>query len=56
MGSPYLRGGVPRTVLALVGLVGERAAPLLDAVVAFGFETVHGLLVALAHCSSGRYL
>lgn len=30
-------------VLGFVGLVGHTLAPLLDAVVAVGFETVHGL-------------
>lgn len=36
---------VPRTVLALEGLVRLAGAPLLDAVVAFGFEAVEGLLL-----------
>lgn len=36
-------GRVPRAVLALEGLVGDTAAPLLDAVVAVRFEAVHGL-------------
>lgn len=41
-----LGDGVLWAVLAAEGLVGLAAAPLLDAVVAFGFEAVEGLGVA----------
>jgi len=35
--------GVLRPVLAAEGFVGDAGPPLLDAVVAFGFEAVEGL-------------